>query len=146
MKMLHGTGPAAERPLWSNVAPRAGAWLCVLALAFYSLTPPHLKEAAGGEPGTPGQLNHAFAYFVTAVALRWAYPRSNPLHIVLWLFAYGCVLELLQNLVPERSPKVIDAVSSGLGAVLGALVSLPLLPFLACQVRRHRRSYGQGSV
>ena len=144
--MLHGTGPAAERPLWLHGIRRAGAWLCVLALAFYSLTPPHLKEAAGGEPGTPGQLNHAFAYFVTAIALRCAYPGSTPLRTVLLLVAYGCVLELLQTLVPERSPKAIDAVSSGLGAVLGALVSLPLLPFLACQVRRHRRSYGQGSV
>ena len=117
-----------------NRTCRAGAWLLVLVLAFYSLTPPSLKEAAGGEPGTPGQLNHAVAYFVTAVALRWAYPRSNPLHIALWLVAYGCILELLQNLVPERTPRIMDAASSGLGGIIGAAVGQSLLRVFTRQV------------
>jgi VanZ family protein len=127
-----------EGPKWFSRTCRSGAWLLVLVLAFYSLTPPRLKEAAGGEPGTPGQLNHALAYFVTAIALRCAYPRSNPLHIMLWLFAYGCVLELLQNLVPGRTPKVMDAVSSGLGGIIGAAVGRLLLRVLTRQVDQYR--------
>jgi VanZ family protein len=53
---------------------------------------------------------------------------------VLWLVAYGCVLELLQNLVPERTPRIMDAVSSGLGGIIGAAASLPLLKVLTRQV------------
>jgi VanZ family protein len=112
--------------------------VCVLALAFYSLSPPALKEAAGGDPGTPGQINHAFAYGVAAVALRWAYPRSSLLRTLLLLVGYGCALESLQNVVPGRSPKVIDALSSGLGAAIGAMAGLPLLSLLTRWRKRNR--------
>jgi VanZ family protein len=112
--------------------------MCVLALAFYSLSPPALKEAAGGEPGTPGQINHAFAYGVTAVALRWAYPQVAPLRTLLLLVIYGCALESLQNFVPGRSPKVIDALSSGLGAGIGTMVGLGLRALLTRLMRRDR--------
>ncbi len=121
-----------------GLACRVVAWMGVLALAFYSLSPPALKEAAGGEPGTPGQINHAFAYGVTAVALRWAYPRANPLRTLLLLAVYGCALEGFQNLVPGRSPKVIDALSSGLGAAVGAMAGVPLLARLTRLKRRNR--------
>ncbi len=117
---------------------RVAAWGCVLALAFYSLSPPALKEAAGGEPGTPGQINHAFAYGVTAVALRWAYPRSSSLRTLLLLSVYGCALEGLQNFVPGRSPKVIDALSSGLGAGIGTMAGLGLRTLLAQRTRHNR--------
>ncbi len=121
-----------------SLACRVGAWVCVLALAFYSLSPPALKEAAGGEPGTPGQINHAFAYGVTAVALRWAYPQVAPLRTLLLLVIYGCALEGLQNFVPGRSPKVIDALSSGLGAAIGTTVGLRLRALLTPLMRRDR--------
>jgi hypothetical protein len=121
-----------------SLACRVGAWVCVLALAFYSLSPPALKEAAGGEPGTPGQINHAFAYGVTAVALRWAYPRVGPLRALLLLVVYGCALESLQNFVPGRSPKVIDALSSGLGAAIGTMAGLRLRALLTRLMRRDR--------
>ena len=117
---------------------RVAAWGCVLALAFYSLSPPALKEAAGGEPGTPGQINHAFAYGVTAVALRWAYPQVAPLRTLLLLVIYGCALEGLQNFVPGRSPKVIDALSSGLGAAIGTMAGLRLRALLTRLMRRDR--------
>ena len=117
-------------------ACRVAAWLCVLALAFYSLSPPALKEAAGGEPGTPGQLNHAIAYCVTAIALRWAYPQSSPLRTLFLLVVYGCILESLQTFVPGRSPKAIDALSSGLGAAIGAMIGLPLLTLFTRWRRR----------
>jgi VanZ family protein len=98
----------------------------VLVLAFYSLSPPAVKEAAGGN-SLPGQANHAVAYLVIAAALRWAYPRSSPWRTLLLLTVYGCVLELLQTFVPGRSPKIIDALSSGVGAAMGAAVGRPLL-------------------
>jgi VanZ family protein len=145
MKTLSATGPAKVRSGWFRRACRASAWLLVVVLAFYSLAPPSLKEATGGEPGTPGQLNHALAYFVTAVALRWAYPRSNPLYIALCLVAYGCILELLQNLVPERTPRVIDAVSSGLGGIIGAALGASLLRVLTRQVDHLREVSHSGT-
>jgi VanZ family protein len=111
--------------------------MSVLALAFYSLSPPALKEAAGGN-SLPGQANHAVAYLVTAVALRWAYPRASPWRTLLLLMAYGCVLELLQTFVPERSPKVIDAVSSGVGAAMGAAVGRRLLDLVIRWARQDR--------
>jgi VanZ family protein len=112
--------------------------MCVLALAFYSLAPPHLKEAAGGENRLPGQVNHALAYCVTGVALRWAYPRSSPWRTILLLAGYGCVLELLQTFVPGRSPKIIDALSSGLGAAMGVAVGLTLLDLVIRWARQDR--------
>ena len=106
---------------------RAAAWLCVLALAFYSLTPPALKEAAGGEPGTPGPINHAVAYCITGIALRWAYPTASAARVVLFLLAYGGALELLQSFVPGRSPRVTDALANGFGGAIGVLLGFRLL-------------------
>jgi VanZ family protein len=109
---------------------RAAAWTCALTLAYFSLVPPTLKA----ETGAPGQINHALAYFVTGAALAWAYPRAGPMRTVLLLVAYGCGLELLQNLVPGRSPKLIDAASSGVGAAIGVLLGV-LLTRLAAPTR-----------
>ena len=128
-----------------NRACRVAAWGCVLALAFYSLSPPALKEAAGGEPGTPGQLNHALAYCVTAIALRWAYPQSSPLRTLLLLVAYGSTLESLQTFVPGRSPKAIDALSSAIGGAIGVLIGGALLSLVAQQMGQGRGSSGKGN-
>ena len=99
---------------------RVAAWMCVLAVAFYSLSPQRLKEAASGEPGTPGQLNHAIAYVITAAAMRVAYPHQAALRVVLWLWFYGTALEGLQHFVPDRVPRLVDALANGLGAAVGA--------------------------
>ena len=111
-------------------ACRVVAWVCVLALAFYSLSPPALKVAAGGE-SLPNQINHTAAYLVTSIALRWAYPGASPPRTMLWLVMYGCLLEVLQTFVPGRTPQVIDAAASALGAVIGTIIGLPLRAHLA---------------
>jgi VanZ family protein len=119
-------------------ACRVVAWVCVLALAFYSLSPPALKVAAGGE-SLPNQINHTAAYLVTSFALRWVYPGASPLRTMLWLVMYGCLLEVLQTFVPGRTPQVIDAAASALGAVIGAIIGLPLRAHLATWIAWSRK-------
>ncbi len=110
---------------WLPIGSRVAGWACLLALAYFSLVPPNLKA----ETGAPGQVNHAFAYFVTGAVLAWAYPQA-PFRVALLLIAYGCILEALQTFVPGRDPKAIDAISSGLGAAAGVVVGLFLFRLL----------------
>src|SRR5687768_6390107 len=113
---VRGVPVTTKRPAGLEWTSRVTAWTCVLAVAFYSLSPQSLKEAAGGEPGTPGQLNHAIAYAITVAAMRVAYPHQAALRVVLWLLLYGTALEGLQHFVPDRVPRLVDAFANGLGA------------------------------
>ena len=95
---------------------RAGAWFCVVLLAYLSLIPGDLQVRTGFS----GLLEHLVAYLGTAVLFALAYPQKR-LHIGLALVAYAGLLETLQAFSPGRTANPLDACASGTGAVLGVV-------------------------
>jgi VanZ family protein len=87
-------------------------------VAILSLIPGHWQRRTG----LPGPIEHLIAYFGTGAVLAIALPqRWTPWLAAAALFAYACLLEVLQNFSPGRDPRLIDAVVSGAGALGGTL-------------------------
>jgi len=95
---------------------RAGAWFCVVLLAYLSLIPGDLQVRTG----LSGLLEHLGAYLGTATLFSRGYPQQR-LQIGLALVAYAGLLEALQAFSPGRTANPLDACASGIGAVLGVV-------------------------
>lgn len=108
------------------------AWFCVALLAVLSLIPSNLEIRSG----MPGGVEHAMAYFGTAIMLMLGYPRKA-WSITAGLVVYGGLLEMLQLLAPGRTPKVADAIASGAGAILGVIAGAVLLDYWRKAASRH---------
>ncbi|SCY71531.1 VanZ like family protein [Microvirga guangxiensis] len=101
---------------------KGAAWLCILLLAVLSLIPGHVQVRSG----MPGGYEHAIAYFGTATMFMLGYSRKN-WEIAGGLASYSVLLEMLQFLVPGRTPHIADAFASSSGAILGVIVWMILL-------------------
>ena len=99
---------------------RAGPWLAVLLVAIISLVPGQLRP----HTGLPGPTEHMLAYLLTGFLLgsRQRGPVAWTMIAVL-LSLYAGSLELLQFLVPGRSPAFVDFAASSAGALGGVLLS-----------------------
>ncbi len=95
---------------------RAGAWFCVVLLAYLSLIPGDLQVRTGFS----GLLEHLVAYLGTAMLFALGYPHKRP-QTGLVLVAYAGLLETLQAFSPGRTAHPLDACASGTGAVLGVV-------------------------
>ena len=95
---------------------RAGAWFCVVLLAYLSLIPGDLQVRTG----LSGLLEHLVAYLGTAMLFALGYPHKRP-QIGLALVAYAGLLENLQVFSPGRMAHPLDACASATGAVLGVV-------------------------
>jgi hypothetical protein len=104
---------------------RIATWFCVALLIVLSLMP----GAARPHTSLAGQWEHLIAYAGAGIIATLSYRR--PMWVVIGLGVLGCSLELLQNLVPGRSPAVLDAIFStaggGAGAGSGALLMMLVL-------------------
>lgn len=122
---------ARSRLLWAALFCWAG-----LILFLSSLTPQELPEAAFL---FWDKVNHFVAYaaggWLAASALRVSRPQNNVTTLlilaVLLIAVFGVLDEALQTLTPGRSGgDVHDWVADVLGAITGALLTLPTLPRL----------------
>lgn len=98
------------------VAVRAGAWACVVVIAYLSLVPHNMEIRTP----LPGGLEHAIAYAGAGALMKLGYPRRTFWLIASGFFAYSSVLEVLQAFVPGRHSEIEGALWSGSGALLGA--------------------------
>lgn len=77
---------------------------------------------------------HAAAFSVLAGLADFAFPRSRfGRDKVVWLLAYGVMIEVAQHFVPWRTAEVLDVVADTVG-VVGYALMIPLLrkaPFLS---------------
>jgi len=120
------------------------AWLlaaCVIALVSALMLVPLHAGASGPKLPHLDKLVHLAAWFILAAAvwpaMRASLERSRSWRaglIVAGLGLWGGAIELLQGLVPSRSPDLWDALADLLGATLGAL-ALAML-----EARRDRRA------
>jgi VanZ family protein len=97
---------------------RAMGLACVVVLIVLSLLPGNERP----HTGSPGQLEHAVAYFGTAafLALGFRITRDRVTAILL-LSAMAAALEVIQLVIPGRHSQLIDWLASSLGAGAGVL-------------------------
>jgi VanZ family protein len=97
-----------------------GVWLEFAAILVLSLVPGDERPHSGLGSG---QIEHALAYGIAGATIALAYRATRSRLLALLPFALGsAAFELLQNLVPDRGPKVIDALASAGGLVLGVVI------------------------
>jgi VanZ family protein len=91
---------------------------CVVALIVLSLLPGNERP----HTGLSGQIEHAVAYFGTAVflALGFRTMRDRVVTISL-LVGLAAVLEMIQRMIPGRHSQLIDWLASSFGAGVGVL-------------------------
>jgi VanZ family protein len=78
-----------------------------------------LVPSAALPPTTIGdKAEHVIAYAVLGL-LGGASAERGVVRIILWLTAFGAVIELLQAFSPGRSPDVFDALADVAGACIG---------------------------
>ena len=87
---------------------------CVLVLALVP-APPRLFTTGWDKS------NHLLAFSVMAWLGARAFPRWI-VYVLLGLFAYGGLIEILQSLTPTRSAEWLDLLADALGILVGWLV------------------------
>jgi hypothetical protein len=98
---------------------RGAAWFCVTLIAYLSLIPHSLEVRTD----LPSGIEHTIAYAGTAGLMALSYPRRSVWWIVLLLFAYSGILEILQALSPDRHPGIDGALWSGARACIGGIAA-----------------------
>ncbi|MBI3275827.1 MAG: hypothetical protein HYZ60_07795, partial [Methylocystis sp.] len=113
---VHGVGRARGGSLAPIARPLA--WACVVAIAVLSLVPGALR------PHTilPGWAEHFVAYAGTGFFFALGYSDWRQ-RLFAWIglaIASG-VFEILQEVAPERSSSLFDAVASACGLTFGLI-------------------------
>lgn len=100
---------------WTTLAQRRWAfWLCLLVVLVLALLPPtRLMPSTGWD-----KANHALAFAVLAVLGCLSYPGRTA-RVLLGIFAYGGLIEVLQSLTGYRTGEPIDLVADAVGLGLG---------------------------
>ncbi|MEM9670002.1 MAG: VanZ family protein [Pseudomonadota bacterium] len=97
------------------VAP-AATILIALIIVVLSLVPP------SGAPGATlnDKVNHLLAYWVLAGTAIIGFHWVRRTYLVLALIAFGCILEILQGVMPfGREASIFDVVANTLGITVG---------------------------
>ena len=95
---------------------RAAFFACIVLLVVLSWLP----GSAMVRTGAGGRLEHATAYFLTAIIMGLAYRATPRLLVqVLLIVALAAILEVGQLYVPDRTSALLDFAASSAGATLG---------------------------
>lgn len=111
---------------------RAGALVALLIIIGMSIVPGGQRptvEVGGFLIGALGVIEHIIAYAVCGwlFTLGYAHWRASLIFVALAVLAGG--LEVVQIFVPDRTPKLSDAVLSAVGAGIGICLARGLRPF-----------------
>ena len=99
----------------------AGAWSCLAFIIYATLSPINLRPVIAG--GFFAILERFGAYLVLALLLYLAYPRYLTF-VCIMVFGSAVILELLQNFVPDRDPRLLDAMEKLLGGTAGIVLGI----------------------
>jgi VanZ family protein len=101
---------------------------CVVVLIVLSVLPADERP----HTGFPGQMEHAAAYFGTAIFLAFGYPTARGrIATIALLVGLAAALEMIQLLIPGRNSQVIDWYASSFGAGFGVLAVILVERLLA---------------
>ncbi|MBM6584316.1 hypothetical protein ILT44_29410 [Microvirga sp. BT689] len=95
------------------------AWLLVLAIAVFTLSPIEFRPITAA----PVSLERFVAFAAIGTALCLGYPKHR-LHILVLLVGIVGFLEVAQNLVPGRHGRLPDGVVKASGALLGVAFAM----------------------
>jgi VanZ family protein len=110
---------------WTSPAQRRWAfWLCVAAVLLLALMRPVQHMPTTGWD----KANHVLAFGVLTLLGCLAYPGRTA-RIVLALFAYGVLIEVLQSFTGYRSAEVLDLLADAVGLAVGWRLMLLLRRF-----------------
>ena len=117
------------------------AWACLTFIVYATLSSIDARPVIAG--GFFPMVERFGAYAVLGLLLYSAYPRHLKLVCII-VFGSAVTLELLQALVPDRDPRVLDAVEKLLGGAVG-IVSAGILqssiwPELMAGIGRQQRN------
>jgi hypothetical protein len=98
----------------------AAAWSCLAFIIYATLSPIDARPVIAG--GYFTILERFGAYVVLGFLFHLAYPRHLTF-VCIMVFGSAVVLELLQNLAPDRDPRLLDAVEKLLGGTVGLVSS-----------------------
>src|SRR5271155_5518755 len=98
----------------------AAAWSCLAFIIYATLSSIDARPVIAG--GYFTILERFGAYAVLGFLFRLAYPRHLTF-VCIMVFGSAVVLELLQNFVPDRDPRLLDAVEKLLGGAVGLVSS-----------------------
>lgn len=100
---------------WTSPAQRRWAfWLCVATVLVLALMRPvHYMPTTGWDKS-----NHLLAFSVLTVLGCLSYP-GRTLRVVVGLFAYGALIEVLQSFTSYRSAELVDLFADSIGLAIG---------------------------
>jgi hypothetical protein len=114
-----------------------GAWLCLAFIGYATLSSIDARPVIAG--GFFTVLERFGAYAVLGLLFHLAYPRQLTF-VCIMVFGSAVVLELLQNMVPDRDPRLSDAVEKLFGGAAGLVLgSISESYFAVKALRRHDR-------
>jgi VanZ family protein len=103
---------------------RIFGWLTVLVIVILSAVP----GAARPHTGLPGVAEHFAIYLGVSASLAVGYERRVSAGVVAVVLALAAVsLEVVQMIVPNRHPSLLDIFASAAGAFAGAGVACVFL-------------------
>ncbi|MFN5910527.1 MAG: VanZ family protein [Bacteroidota bacterium] len=105
-----------------------------IAVTFLSLKP----RSVGLELEVNDKLGHALAYFVLTMNSLLVFDFVYRYRIIVGLFLYGVLIELLQGFIPGRYSSWMDLLANGTGIILG----LWILFIFGRWIRRLLNSFG----
>jgi len=121
------TAVATARHVW-----RVLLLLFIAAVGYLALTPtPPPSIDLGWD-----KLNHLLAFSTLAFSASLSCPASRRLRYVLFfmLFAYGGLIEVLQQFVPGRAGEWADLFADSVGIALGAVMAAGLVRTFSSRV------------
>ena len=105
-------------PEWRRRIRVVAFWVPVVVCFLVATTPSPGRVVAG----MSGTVAHTVAFAYLAFALSLAHFRQGPwVPVVVWLVAFGVLIEIVQFFVAGRSAELVDVMVDGLGIALGAL-------------------------
>ena len=116
---------------------RAAFFACIALLVALSWLP----SSAMVRTGISGHLEHAVAYFGTAIAMGLAYRQAPRLAVQFALLvALAAILEAGQLYAPGRNSSFLDFAASSTGVAVGALLMRAARPTILSCLGFDRRS------
>jgi VanZ family protein len=103
------------------------AWACLLFVAVATLSPLYLRpRLIESETALTVLLEHVGAFAIIGFLFSVTYSRTTL--VCLLVLSSAIILEFLQLVVPDRDPRVIDAVEKLIGGGVGITAARIMLP------------------